>query len=85
MFLLIIYFLFTSILISSATNEEGEKIKKANQYNQNGRLIIPNDSVIKSLPPNGGDFWNRLIFEKSPYLLQHAANMPRRNSLNAWT
>ena len=30
--------------------------------------------VLKSLPPNGGDFWNRLIFEKSPYLLQHAAN-----------
>ncbi|MBI9075406.1 MAG: thioredoxin domain-containing protein [Desulfatibacillum sp.] len=29
---------------------------------------------IKNLPPDGGDQYNRLIFEKSPYLLQHAAN-----------
>jgi uncharacterized protein YyaL (SSP411 family) len=26
------------------------------------------------LPPDGGEQYNRLIFEKSPYLLQHAAN-----------
>jgi uncharacterized protein YyaL (SSP411 family) len=26
------------------------------------------------LPPDGGDHYNRLVFEKSPYLLQHAAN-----------
>ncbi|MEZ4599001.1 MAG: thioredoxin domain-containing protein [Syntrophotaleaceae bacterium] len=26
------------------------------------------------LPPDGGDEYNRLIFEKSPYLLQHATN-----------
>jgi len=74
MFLLIIYVLSMSILISSTINVEGDEIKKTNQYNENGRLIIPNDSVIRALPPNGGDFWNRLIFEKSPYLLQHAAN-----------
>jgi len=29
---------------------------------------------ISSLPPDGGDLYNRLIFEASPYLLQHAAN-----------
>lgn len=28
----------------------------------------------KGLPPDGGDHYNRLVFEKSPYLLQHAAN-----------
>ena len=27
-----------------------------------------------NLPPDGGKQYNRLIFEKSPYLLQHAAN-----------
>ncbi len=26
------------------------------------------------LPPDGGDHYNRLVFERSPYLLQHAAN-----------
>lgn len=29
---------------------------------------------VSSLPPDGGDRFNRLIFEKSPYLLQHAEN-----------
>jgi uncharacterized protein len=28
----------------------------------------------RDLPPDGGSEYNRLIFEKSPYLLQHAAN-----------
>jgi uncharacterized protein YyaL (SSP411 family) len=28
----------------------------------------------QGLPPDGGDHYNRLVFEKSPYLLQHAAN-----------
>ena len=30
--------------------------------------------LIKDLPPDGGSQFNRLIFEKSPYLLQHARN-----------
>jgi uncharacterized protein YyaL (SSP411 family) len=29
---------------------------------------------LSRLPPGGGDAFNRLIFEKSPYLLQHAEN-----------
>ncbi len=29
---------------------------------------------VTQLPPDGGDAFNRLIFEKSPYLLQHAEN-----------
>ena len=44
------------------------------KYNENGRLIIPDNEVIEKLPNDGGEFWNRLIFEKSPYLLQHAGN-----------
>ena len=43
-------------------------------YNDNGRIIIPSNDYISKLPKDGGDLWNRLIFESSPYLLQHAAN-----------
>lgn len=35
---------------------------------------IPNPEELQSLPPDGGEKWNRLVFEQSPYLLQHAAN-----------
>ena len=47
---------------------------KRYSYNDNGRIIIPNNNYIKNLPKDGGKLWNRLIFESSPYLLQHAAN-----------
>ncbi len=43
-------------------------------YDENGRIVIPSNSIINKLPNDGGKYWNRLIFEKSPYLLQHAAN-----------
>ena len=38
------------------------------------QLNLPPKEEIKTLPPDGGEKYNRLIFEKSPYLLQHAAN-----------
>lgn len=38
------------------------------------RPQLPTPGEIAGLPPDGGDEWNRLVFEKSPYLLQHAAN-----------
>ena len=44
------------------------------QYNDNGRIITPNNDQLKLIAQDGGDMWNRLVFEKSPYLLQHAAN-----------
>jgi hypothetical protein len=44
------------------------------KYNDNGRIIVPDNNVIQKLPEDGGKYWNRLIFENSPYLLQHAAN-----------
>lgn len=38
------------------------------------QLSIPPREEIENLPLDGGEQYNRLIFEKSPYLLQHAAN-----------
>ena len=38
------------------------------------RQPIPSASVIAELPPDGGPEFNRLVFERSPYLLQHARN-----------
>ncbi len=37
-------------------------------------MNIPEKEDILKLPPDGGPDYNRLVFEKSPYLLQHAAN-----------
>lgn len=38
------------------------------------RKPLPAPEELKNLPPDGGPQYNRLVFEKSPYLLQHAAN-----------
>jgi uncharacterized protein YyaL (SSP411 family) len=38
------------------------------------RPTIPAGEELRRLPPDGGPGWNRLVFEQSPYLLQHAAN-----------
>ena len=35
---------------------------------------IPSPEELKELPKDGGPAYNRLVFEKSPYLLQHAGN-----------
>lgn len=37
-------------------------------------MYWPSIDDIKNLPPDGGPEFNRLIFEQSPYLLQHARN-----------
>ena len=44
------------------------------KYDDNGRVVIPSENQLKLIPKDGGTMWNRLVFEKSPYLLQHAAN-----------
>ena len=41
---------------------------------QHGGLDIPSPEAIAELPPDGGPDFNRLVFSKSPYLLQHARN-----------
>ena len=38
------------------------------------RPQLPSSAQLEKLPPDGGPNWNRLVFEKSPYLMQHAAN-----------
>lgn len=38
------------------------------------RKPLPAAEEIAKLPKDGGPKYNRLVFEKSPYLLQHAAN-----------
>ncbi len=38
------------------------------------RKPLPPAEEIAKLPPDGGDEFNRLVFESSPYLLQHARN-----------
>jgi len=37
-------------------------------------MKIPSVEEQKKLPSDGGDSFNRLVFEQSPYLLQHATN-----------
>ena len=41
---------------------------------QHVRHPLPSQEAISALPPDGGEEFNRLVFEKSPYLLQHARN-----------
>ena len=38
------------------------------------RKPIPSPEALAKLPADGGPEFNRLVFEKSPYLLQHAGN-----------
>ncbi|MCP5550245.1 MAG: thioredoxin domain-containing protein [Akkermansiaceae bacterium] len=38
------------------------------------RKPIPNAEALAKLPEDGGPDYNRLVFEQSPYLLQHAGN-----------
>jgi hypothetical protein len=38
------------------------------------RPSLPSPAEIAALPPDGGPEFNRLVFEASPYLLQHARN-----------
>ncbi len=45
-----------------------------NTIQHRGRIPLPPSEVIGRLPMDGGEKFNRLIFESSPYLLQHARN-----------
>ena len=67
----VIYFIISVTILLGSTNNMNHEYYN---YNDNGRVIIPNQEIIDTLPSDGGKYWNRLIFESSPYLLQHAAN-----------
>ncbi len=45
------------------------------------REPLPSAEAIAALPEDGGEEFNRLVFERSPYLLQHARNPV---DWNAW-
>ena len=47
---------------------------RADEDGDHMRTSIPGLEELKQLPPDGGPDFNRLVFEKSPYLLQHAGN-----------
>jgi len=51
-------------VVKRALGEEARHVRKP----------PPSPEVIAGLPSDGGPSYNRLVFEKSPYLLQHAAN-----------
>ncbi len=46
----------------------------ANMETNTTRAPLPSPEQIEKLPPDGGPGFNRLIHERSPYLLQHARN-----------
>ena len=69
----VIIFIFF-LLFSCNKNNQEIILDNTYKYNDNGRVIIPNKSQLDKIPKDGGMMWNRLVFEKSPYLLQHAAN-----------
>ncbi len=67
--------ILTTVLFMQFSNDKGmsqENAPKASD--EGGRKPIPSPEELKKLPKDGGPEFNRLVFEKSPYLLQHAAN-----------
>ena len=56
------------------SSENATSIQDEYQYDSQGRPIIPPQEELINISKDGGEFWNRLVFESSPYLLQHAAN-----------
>ena len=74
------------LTVCQANRKEGRQVVADQEGRSDGNLSqrgegqahlrpsIPSSEEITKLPPDGGAGWNRLIFEKSPYLLQHAAN-----------
>ena len=67
--------ILTMVLFMQFSNDKGMSQEQATEANgEGGRKPIPSPEELKKLPRDGGPEFNRLVFEKSPYLLQHAAN-----------
>ncbi|MFP6854361.1 MAG: DUF255 domain-containing protein, partial [Opitutales bacterium] len=63
--------------ISQTPQPKAKNVKKednASEKHSHGRAPLPTSEEIAKLPPDGGPKYNRLVFEHSPYLLQHAGN-----------
>jgi hypothetical protein len=58
-----------SLILSCLVLGESKEMKKDTRYNYdgNGRVISPESEALKSIPQDGGELWNRLVFEQSPY------------------
>ena len=65
-----------SIDSAKITNSESKdsSTRDTKEYTPYVRMPLPSPSEIGKLSPDGGKEFNRLIFESSPYLLQHARN-----------
>ena len=64
---------FLSLLLSSCSHESASTPEEL-EPPLRMHLELPTSTEISRLPQDGGDEFNRLIFESSPYLLQHARN-----------
>ncbi len=60
------------VMLMQCSNETGISREQSEDYR--GVKGIPSADELKRLPSDGGAEFNRLVFEKSPYLLQHARN-----------
>jgi len=60
------------VLIMQFPNDQ--TMSQESEGENTGRKAIPSPDELKKLPRDGGPEYNRLVFQKSPYLLQHAAN-----------
>ena len=60
----------------SSISPEIKKAKDSSEHAEHAyvRKAIPSPEALKKLPADGGSDFNRLVFEQSPYLLQHAGN-----------
>jgi len=56
--------LFSILLLSMSLSQDSHAVRQP----------LPSPEVIAKLPSDGGEEFNRLVFEQSPYLRQHARN-----------
>ncbi|MEM6671674.1 MAG: thioredoxin domain-containing protein [Planctomycetota bacterium] len=49
-------------------------LSMSQEHERHVRAPLPSAAEVAKLPADGGDEFNRLVFSKSPYLLQHARN-----------
>jgi len=61
-------------LISCARQDPRPEEAGSTHDERHRRKPLPSSEEIAMLPPDGGKEFNRLVHEKSPYLLQHARN-----------
>jgi len=50
------------------SSENTASIQAEYQYDNQGRPIIPPQEELINISKDGGELWNRLVFESSPYL-----------------